>query len=121
MRHLKQQQKGLESRMQRLSGEHEHCTRRLDAVEATLKAIGCRESDLAEEAAETRGRRIGQRNLTLTALPLAAVFLAWLLGVVWMAVRHAAFEEGEWQLQQKRPPPMQPPTQISPQTPTKPQ
>lgn len=130
MAHLRQQQEGMEAKMSRLNSEHERCSRRLDAIESTLRAIGCRETDLVaditrreaamaaenaerdakalEEAALAKGRMLGQRALLAALVPVGLLFAGWFLSLVWFAVIHAERDEPV-RLRQESPPQMGPP------------
>lgn len=110
MHHLRQQQAGMETKMARLSHEHEQCSRRLDAIEGTLRAIGCRESDLVTNLATAEGRRQGQNSLMRTLLGPFLLIAAWFLSLTWFSIQHAEREEAGWQQQrQQQPPQMGPP------------
>ena len=101
--HLQQQQEATEHALARLTDEHKFTTRRLDAIEATLKAIGCRETDLAVKAADAEGRRLGQRNLAyvvaIVVVPLVVGFFTWLIPATLQAIKHSQLEEDFWRHQ----------------------
>lgn len=89
LEHLRQQQQGTEKRLEETAREHRQIERRIDAIENTLRAIGCRESDLSADLAAAEGRRQGQNRL-MTALTAPALLLAaWFLSLTWYAIQHA--------------------------------
>jgi hypothetical protein len=100
--HLRQQQQAVEKLLADAQRERVQINRRLDAVENTLRAIGCRETDLAVKEATDEGRRLGQRNLmTTTAIvigPIVIAFGSWFLIQSFQAFRHVQVEEESWRL-----------------------
>jgi hypothetical protein len=100
--HLRQQQQAVEKLLVEAARERTFINRRLDAIEATLRAIGCRESDLAVKEAADEGRRLGQRNLlTTTAIVFGPIIIAlgsWFLIQSFQAFRHVQVEEESWRL-----------------------
>lgn len=108
MAHLRQQQVGTEKRLDEATREHRQIARRLDAVESTLRAIGCRESDLAADIAAAEGRRQGQSRLLGALTGPVLLVVAWFLSLTWMAIQHSQLDEPR-RRQQEMPPQMGPP------------
>jgi hypothetical protein len=101
----------LRQRQNETTREQRQITRRLDAVEATLKAISCRENDLAESMAQVEGRRQGQLSLINSLLAPVLLVLTWFFSMVWFAIQHAQLDEPRRKQQEQAPQIKPPPKQ----------
>jgi hypothetical protein len=122
----------VKGRLDQMGKDHAQCQERLSSLEAEVQAIKGKEevaaTDLATakgelaaakgELAAARGRREGVQYVIDLAKGPALVALAWLLSMVWFAIRHAQIEEAEWRQQNpSRPPQQRPPNPPSQQKP----